>query len=933
VRLGVRVGIHTGPVVVGELGTEDRHETLDFGYSTIIASRLQGVAAPNTVVISGSTLRLVPGLFVTENLGAPELKGVAEPVRVYRVLQPSGVRSRFEISGRLTPLVGREQELGLLLDRWERAEEAEGQAVLVSGEAGVGKSRLLYVLRQRRAEVPHTWLECRCSPYTCNSAFQPVIELVQQGLGFRESDSEKAQLRRLEAGLELTELPASEMLPFLAHLLSLPIPDHYPMPDLSPEFQRKRTIEALVAWILGLSERQTVVMLFEDLHWCDPSTLELLEVLLDQIPTSRVLVLLAFRPEFEPPWLHRSHVIPLMLGRLRAQQVPQMIVGMTEGRSLPAPVVSRIVERADGIPLYVEELTKMILESGQLEEREGSYALTTELDDLAIPPTLQDSMMARLDRLSSAKQIAQLASALGRQFPYQLLLRVAERDEPTLRQGLAQLVEAELLFQRGIPPSATYTFKHALIQDTAYDSLLKRARQRLHARIAEALEKVFPDRAEREPELVAHHYERAGRAADAIPYYQRAGDAARMRASNAEAIAHLKRGVELTRLLPEGVASAEAELALQLSLGGATIEAHGFAHEETRRVWARARELCNAGASPSQLSEALVGLSTFHQTRSELDAGIEFGEQLLALGQRTENKDQLCMAFELLGNARFWQGRFPECLKDYDAALEIFDPKRHTAFTLLGALGAGLSSWSLWILGYPDRAAVRAEEIVARARAVAYPYVIAFALMVASVTYFFRGDWEICSRYAGESIELAERHGFPLWRGISKVVRALAIACSQGRNTLAEATEAASGIGGTGQQAGIPLLLWDLARIHQEGARYPDALGVVQTALAASADGSQSFWDAELLHLKGQLLCSDNETEAESFLRGSIKVAQAQGARSLELRAATSLASLLQARGRSADAQRLLSPIFGWFSEGFETQDLRNAKALLKELS
>jgi class 3 adenylate cyclase/tetratricopeptide (TPR) repeat protein len=933
VRLAVRVGIHTGPVVVGELGGGDRREILALGDATVIAARLQAVAEPNGVLISDATLRLVPGLFVTEDLGARALKGVAEPIHAYRVLQPSGVRSRFDEAGRLTPLVGREGEVGLLLDCWERAEEGEGQAVLVSGEAGVGKSRLLYVARERRVGAQHTWLECRCSPYSRNSAFQPMIELLQQGLGFTESDSEEEKLRRLEVGLELTGLSAPEMVPLLASLLSLPLSDRYGPLALSPELERRRTIEALVAWILALGERQPVVMLFEDLHWCDPSTLELLGLLLEQIPTARLLVLLAFRPEFEPPWPARSHVRPLALGRLRRRQVEQMIVGMTTDRTLPNPVVARIVERADGIPLYVEELTKMVLESGQLAEREGCYELTGERGELAIPATLQGSLMARLDRLSTAKQIAQVAAAIGREFPYRLLARVTEQDESTLHQSLARLVEAELLFQRGIPPNAVYTFKHALIQDTAYDSLLKRARQRLHGRIAEVLEKEFPERAAREPELVAHHYDRAGRAAEALPYYQCAGDEARARSSNAEAIAHLERGLELTGRLPEGAERSERELALQLSLGGATLEAHGFAREETRQAWERALSLCEAVGSPSQLAEALIGLSIFHQTRSELDAAIEFGEQLLALGRRTGDDNHLYAAHELLGNAQYWQGRFRECLAHYESALAIFEPKKHTAFILAGGVGPGLSSWSLWLLGYPERAAARAEEMVASARALVHPYGVAFALMVASVVYVWRREWETSERYAEECIELSERHGFPLWRGVSGVVHALGTTCNRGEDSLAEATEAAGGIAGTGQKAGVPLLLWDLARIHQKGGREADALGAVEAALSVSAEGKQPFWDAELLRLKGELVRSKDESEAELLFRRAVEVARRQEARSLELRAVLSLSGHLRARGQSADARGLLAPIHSWFSEGFDTQDLRDAKALLEEIS
>jgi class 3 adenylate cyclase len=418
VQLAVRVGIHTGPVVVGEMGGRDRRETLALGETTNIAARLQGVAEPDAVVISQATLRLVPGLFVTEDLGTPELKGVTEPIRAHRVRQPSGIRSRLKAAARLTPLVGREQELGLLLDRWEQVKEGDGQAVLLSGEAGMGKSRLLQAIRETLAEAPHTWLECQASPYARDSAFQPMIELVQHGCGFRETDPVEGRLGRLEAGLDLAGLSKAELVPLLAPLLTLPVPDSYPRPALGPELQRRRTIEALADWTLALGQRQPVVMVLEDLHWCDASTLEVVGRLLEQIPTARVLMLLCFRPEFEPPWAGRSHVTPIAVGRLRERGASQMIAAITGDRALPAPVFERILERAGGIPLYVEELTKSVLESGLLAPGEDRYELTGELDELAIPTTLQDSLMARLDRLSAAKEVAQLGAALGREFSY-----------------------------------------------------------------------------------------------------------------------------------------------------------------------------------------------------------------------------------------------------------------------------------------------------------------------------------------------------------------------------------------------------------------------------------------------------------------------------------------------------------------------------------
>jgi hypothetical protein len=524
IRLAARIGIHSGPVVISEMGSGAKSETLALGDTTNISGHLQRIAEPDSVVVSEATLRLVPGLFLTQDLGTPPLKGISEPIHAYAVLQSTGVRSRLDVDpSTLTPLVGRDQELALLIDRWEHAQEGEGQGVLIAGEAGLGKSRLIQALRGRLAETPHTWLECRCTPYTQRSAFHPTIELVEQGLGFKPGDDPEVKLGRLERGIKRAGIEAPDAVPLVAALLSIPTGDAYGPLELSPELQRQRTMEVLVAWILGLAEQQPLVMLYEDLHWCDPSTVELLGLAIEQIPTSRALCLLTFRPDFEPPWPHRSHLTNIAVNRLSGRQAKNMVGGMTRDVPLPAAVVERIVERADGIPLFVEELTKMVIESDLVEEREGRYQLTGPLTELAIPATLQDSLMARLDKLEGGKAVAQIGAALGREFFYELLRIVSPLEDPGLHEGLTMLLDAELLYQRGVPPEATYTFKHAMIQDIAYQSLLKSARRQFHQRIAQVLEQEFPERVEAEPEVIARHADEAGLTVEAIAHYQRAG--------------------------------------------------------------------------------------------------------------------------------------------------------------------------------------------------------------------------------------------------------------------------------------------------------------------------------------------------------------------------------------------------------------------------
>src|SRR5262245_37695226 len=493
--------------------------------ATTQAARLQSLAAPDTVAISETTHRLVQGYFRCDDLGSPSLKGVETPLRVYRVVAESAAQSRIDVAAAtgLTPLVGREHEVGLLWERWAQSRDGLGQVVLISGEAGIGKSRLVRVLAECVTDEGAPWLTLRCSPYHTNSALYPVIEHLQRLLQWNRHETSAARLATLEQALQTVGLPLAEVVPLLAALLSLPVPEQYPSLTLSPQRQKQKTQEALVAWLLAETAQQPVLTVWEDLHWADPSTLELLELMLDHVPTGRLLLVLTARPEFRPSWVPRSYVTQLTLTRLPRHQSEELVLRVTGGKPLPAEVLAQIVVKTDGIPLFVEELVKTVLEAGLVQEDTGRYVLTGPLPPLAIPATLQDALMARLDRLAVVKDVAQLGAVLGREFPYELLLAVARLDAVTLQQALAQLIGAELLYQQGVPPQATYIFKHALIQDTAYQSLLKSTRQQYHQRIAQVLTTRFPETVERQPEVAAHHYTEAGLLAQAFPYWQRAG--------------------------------------------------------------------------------------------------------------------------------------------------------------------------------------------------------------------------------------------------------------------------------------------------------------------------------------------------------------------------------------------------------------------------
>jgi predicted ATPase len=524
-RLSIRVGVHTGLTVVGDIGEGAKHELLALGETPNIAARIQGIAEPDTIVISAATFPLVAGYFDWDDLGFHTLKGVAEPQQVYRVVGESGARSRMDIlrAHGLTPLVGREQEIGLLLDRWEKVQDGQGQVILLSGEGGIGKSRLVQVLKDHIAEEDHTRWECRSSPYYTNTALYPITDLLQRILQFQKDDCPEDKVEKLEQLLQQYQLPLEESVPLFAPLLSLSIPEgRYPPLQWSPQRQRQKTLEAIVAMLLVLAEQQPVLFILEDLHWTDPTTLELLDLLIDQISTHSIYPLLTCRPTFQPNWGHRSYLTELTVNRLSQDQITRMAEQVAGGKNIPEEVLQQIVEKTDGVPLFVEEMTKAVLESGVLKETDGYYALVASLTPLTIPATLQDSLMARLDRLVTAKAVAQYASVIGRQFSYELLQAVLQVDETMLQYELSRLVEAELIYQRGRPPQATYIFKHALVQDTAYASLLKSTRQKYHQRIAQVLEEQFAETDESQPELLAHHYAEAGLNEQAVGYLHRA---------------------------------------------------------------------------------------------------------------------------------------------------------------------------------------------------------------------------------------------------------------------------------------------------------------------------------------------------------------------------------------------------------------------------
>ena len=945
VQLAVRVGIHTGLVVVGEVGGSTRQEQLALGETPNLAARLQGIAMPDTLVISAATFQLLGGFFACQPLGTPLLKGFAQPLAIYRVLYESMARSRLEAAGStgLTPLVGREQEIRLLVERWTQVKAGVGQVVLLSGEAGIGKSRLVQVLQAQVAAEPQAWLTpCQCSPYYQNTALYPMIELLERvALRFEREESPPQKLRKLEGFLVQYGLPLAEAVPLFAALLSLPLPADYAPLTVSPEQQKQQTLHALLTILMRIATQQPVLFVMEDLHWVDPTTLELLTLLVDQGPTARILALWTFRPDFSPPWTGRSHLTQVTLPRLPRQQATEMTERVAYGKALPAEVVEQVVAKTDGVPLFVEELTKMVLESGLLQEREERYELTGPLPPLVIPATLHDSLMARLDRLAAVKGLAQLGATLGREFSYELLHAVAPWDEATLQRGLHQLVEAEFLYQQGLPPQATYVFKHALIQDAAYQSLLRSTRQQYHQRIAQVLEARFPDLCATQPELLAQHYTEAGVMTQALPYWQRAGLRAIARSANLEAIRHLTRGLEVLTTLPDTPARAQQELDFQLTLGPVFQVVKGPGAPEAERTYARARDLCQQVGETPQLFPALWGLWYVYVLRTEYQTARELDEQLLHLAQRLHDPTLRLLAYRAQGQTLCFLGEFPAGRASLEQVMALYDLQQHRTLALHygqdpAVLAQSWAALALWLLGYPEQARQRSREAISLARELAHPYSLSYALHWAATVQQFRREPQTARELSETVLALAHEQGFALFVALGTILQGWALSAqSQGLEGMTQIRAGIAAWRAAGSRAWQPYFLGLLAEAYGDGGHPEEGLQALAEALAIIDSSGERLYAAELYRLKGELLLQQltaHQEGAEACFRQALDIARRQQAKSLELRAAMSLARLWQRQGKRAAAYELLAPIYGWFTEGFDTADFQEAKALLAEL-
>jgi class 3 adenylate cyclase/predicted ATPase len=943
-KLSTRIGIATGRVVVGDLiGEGAAQEEAVVGETPNLASRLQGLAEPDSVVIAAGTRRLLGGLFELADLGAYALKGFSEPIRAWRVVGAGAAESRFEAlhGERLTPLVGREHELGILLERWEWAKDGEGQIVLLSGEPGIGKSRLTRSLIERLADEPHIRLRYYCSPYHTNSALYPVIDQMERASGFQTEDTGDIRLDKLEAVLAQATEGVAAVAPLIAALLSIPTGARYPPAKLTPEAQKLRTFDALLGQVEGLAGQRPVLMVLEDAQWIDPTSVELFGLVINRIQRLPVLLLITSRPEFTPPWTGYAHLTPLTLSRLGQRQGAQMVERLTGGKPLPAEVLEQILAKTDGVPLFVEELTKTVLESGLLVDAGDHFELSGALLPLAIPTTLHDSLLARLDRLAPVKEVAQIGAVIGREFPYELLAAVVALSDEQLQDALAQLVESELIFRRGVPPDATYAFKHALVQDTAYQSLLKSKRKQFHAQIARSLEEHFLSAVNSEPELLAHHYTQAELPLQAISYWLSAGRKASERCSDLEAVAHLTRGLELVEHLPDPRERAVQELDLRIALGPALMNTKGSAAPEVAAVYERAEELCREVGSPEQAFPVLWGLWFQHQTSGLLRIAGKLADELIKVAEELPDT-----VYQLQGRHAAWTthcvaGEFAVAQRHVQQGLALYDPDRHPSSAFIyGGHDAGVCGYSSgalneWALGYPDRALHSAREGVALAARLGHPFSSAQALCYKAILHQLRGEPAAVAQDVDKLLAHCIRHDLKIWASNGQILQGWTLLTNdeveEGLRRSREALDARRTTGVTHRQAYyLALLAEGLASVG----RAQEGLVAVTEALKCGTEDRR--WEALAHRVQGDLLLampSKDSLAAEEALRRAIEIARRQEARSHELRAATSLARLWADQGKHAEALDLLAPIYAWFTEGFDTADLKDAKALLDELS
>lgn len=939
--LRVRIGIHTGPVVIGEMGTSRRHEHLALGDTPNIAARVQGMARPDEILISESTQRLVEGLFEVEALGAQDLKGVSNQLDLYRVSCESTAESQFEVAlstGRLTRFVGQEEELTLLNQHWIQARNAKGQVILVSAEPGMGKSRLAQEFKDRIAEQEVRHMAFRCSPYHQSSAFFPIIQVMQRALLFDSDDTGADKLAKLEATLAGYEFSRTDAAPLMSGLLSLPHPALESVHPRSAHEHRERLFQILTEWFLEESRRNSVYMIWDDLHWADPSTLAFLEYFLDHVPTSSTLALLIYRSHYSPPWKQRGFFRHLSLNRLNDAHVAELAADVAGEQDIPAPLIEEIKIRTDGIPLYVEELTRTVVESGLLDAQISDAGEAT-IGQILIPMTLQDSLEARLDRCPAGKEIAQWGATIGREFSH-AILRSVVGDDSKIGNGINELLDAELIYRSGSPSEPTFIFKHALLRDTAYESLLIRRRRDYHGQIAKTMEAEFSHFGETQPEVIAGHYTEGQLVDDAVRYWLRAGRYAISRSADQEAMQHLEKGLEQLKSVPRTTARMRMELDLLLLLGTLIIGSKGNAAPEVETVYRRALSLCDDIGDSAAKAPVLFGLRSFYLTKGDLNAEHEISRALLEAAEIEGSEDALLEAHVALTNSFFYLGDVAKVFEHATTASQIYDIRRHQAHAALYSLDPGALSYvrlaqTAWHRGHAGKAKELFDKAVAIGDEIAHPLTQAFTLSNVATFYHWSRNHEQAAHYTKAALALATEYGFPAYQAWAKVQHGSTLVHLGGTETgLAEIED---GMRMTAEANNRLIYPW-FAVLHAEAlgvAGDPErGLVILPEAIAIMEDTGARFIEAYLYYAKGELLRQDKLfSEAERAFEQTIEISQSRGLNLQALRAAIAIAEVRRARGDIGDAASRLRKVCEDFEGDPGSPDLRHAKALAEAMT
>lgn len=940
-RPRVRIGIATGLVVIGDIVGAGGYPEQDIaGGTPNLAVRLQALAEPGSIVISSTARRLVGNLFNYSDLGEQRLKGFAEPQRPWRVIGKGPVDSRFEArhdTGR-TKLVGRRRELAVLLRAWRRAKEGNGKVVLLAGEAGIGKSCIASVLSERLCADPHIRLRYFCSPHQQESPLAPCISHIERAAGLQREDTGARKCEKLAAMLPAEDRRGATVA-LLADLLSIPLPDGYPAQQLTPQQRRARTLDVLVRQLELLSRGGPVLAIFEDVHWIDPTSAELLERVVGRVADLPVLLLVTARPEYHASWGDQPHVTTLTLGPLSRGQARSIVEDLAGDMALPRELLDEIVVRADGVPLFLEELTKAIVESGRPHGAREMFSDDSAPRETAVPTTLHASLLARLDHLGPTKEVAQIGAVIGREFSLELLARVAQMDQTELVKGLQKLSEAGLVFRRGGSPKTSFVFKHALVQDIAYSTLLRSSRRQLHARVVESLESMFPNTGGAPPELLAHHCTEAGLVWKGALYWLKAGEQSLARSAMTEATAQLRRGLDVLAQSPRTDERNRCELEFQIALGKVLIATKGHAAPITGQVFARARELCDILREPPQIISVLHGQWTHALLRAELESARKRARELLRLGQARGELPWQVMGYRCIGVTSFPLGELQTARENLDRGLELFDPGLRSAFRQWTVDDVQIvmmyySSWALLYLGYVDQARCRCDAALAEARRLDQPFTLAHALIAATLTRLVLQEYEEAQALLAEVLRLAEENGIQYFTVVGDLFRGRCLTELQGpREAIEVLTRSLAIYRASGSRLYLPTFLAYLAVAHARAGQPQQALKQIEEVEGIVEATGTRCDEADLYRLKGELLTSiGSAAAAEQAFCKALAVARRQSAKLWELRAAVSLAELWSHRGRHHEARKVVLSVRDQFTEGFDTTLLGNADAIISSL-